>query len=82
MTEPMFFPPPGVKYKDADLSPTAVDGGKISFTKTFELLGSMLAYDLKDNDMQNQKCSRSILGRSNAILQCKRNSEFAQEDCL
>jgi hypothetical protein len=49
-TEAIFFPPPGVKYEDADLSPMAVDDGELSFTKTFKLLGSMLAYDLKDND--------------------------------
>jgi hypothetical protein len=47
--EAMFFPPPGVKYKDADLSPIAVDDGEITYTKTFKLLGFMLAYDLKDN---------------------------------
>jgi hypothetical protein len=49
-TEAMFFPPPGVKYEDADLSPIAVHDGEITFTKTFKLLGSMLAYDLKDNE--------------------------------
>jgi hypothetical protein len=48
-TEAMFFPPPGVKYEDADLSPIAVDDSEITFTKTFILQGSMLAYDLKDN---------------------------------
>jgi hypothetical protein len=48
-TEAMFFPPPGVKYEDADLSPIAVDYGEITFTKIFKLLGSTLAYDLKDN---------------------------------
>jgi hypothetical protein len=32
------------------LSPIAVGDGEITFTKTFKLLGSMLAYDLKDND--------------------------------
>ncbi len=46
----MFFPPPGAKYEEADLSPIAVGDGEITFTKTFKLLGSMLAYDLKDND--------------------------------
>jgi hypothetical protein len=45
----VFFPPPGVKYEDADLSPIAVDDGEITFTKIFKLLGSVLAYDLKDN---------------------------------
>ena len=39
-----------MKYEDADLSPIAVHGGEITFTKTFTLLGSMLAYDLKDNE--------------------------------
>jgi hypothetical protein len=37
-TEAMFFPPPGVKYEDADLSPIAVHDGEITFTKTFKLL--------------------------------------------
>ena len=43
-TEPMFFPPPGSKCEDADLSPIAVGHGEITFTKTFKSLGSMLAY--------------------------------------
>jgi hypothetical protein len=36
-TEAMFFPLPGVKYEDADLSPIACDDGKTIFTKTFKL---------------------------------------------
>jgi hypothetical protein len=46
-TKDMFFPPPGVKYEDPDLSPIALDNGEITFTKTFKLLGCTLAYDLK-----------------------------------
>jgi hypothetical protein len=46
----MFFWPPGVKHEDAGLSAIAVDDGDLTFTKTFTLLGSMLAYDLEDND--------------------------------
>jgi hypothetical protein len=42
-----------VKYEAADLSPIAVDNvtdkGVITFTKTFKLVGSTLAYNLKDN---------------------------------
>ncbi len=37
-----FFPPPGVKYEDTDLSPIAVDNCEITFTSNFKLLGSML----------------------------------------
>ncbi len=46
----MFFLPPDAKYEGADLSPIAVGDGHITFTKSFKLLGSMLAYDLEDND--------------------------------
>jgi hypothetical protein len=49
-TEAMFFLPPDAKYEGADLSPIAVGDGHITFTKSFKLLGSMLAYDLEDND--------------------------------
>ncbi len=69
----MFFPPPGVKYEHADLRPIAVDDGDITFTKTFILPGSVLAYDLKDNDSSecrinsDQECSRCILSHSKAV---------------
>ncbi len=49
-TEVMCFPPPGVKYENADSSPIAVDDGEIIFIKNIKLLGSTMAYDLKDND--------------------------------
>jgi hypothetical protein len=41
-TEAMFFPPPGVRYEDTDLSPIAVDNCEITFTNNFKWLGSML----------------------------------------
>ncbi len=67
-TEAMFFPPPGMKYEDADLSLIAVDDGEITFTKTFKLLGSVLAYDLKDNDAQAVECRiKSAQGAFTAI---------------
>ena len=52
-TEAMYFPPPGTTYKDADTSPllinTGDDIGKIPFNRTFKLLGSTLADNLKDS---------------------------------
>ena len=48
-TESMYFPAPGLKYEDADTSPLLVDGGEVPFTEKFKLLGSLLAYNLKDN---------------------------------
>jgi hypothetical protein len=52
-TEAMFFPPPGVRYEDADTSPllinTGEDTGEIPFSPTFKLLGSTLANNLKDD---------------------------------
>ncbi len=65
-TEAIFFPPPGVKYEDADLSQIAVHDGTITFTKTYKLLGSMLAYDLKDNDAMECRF-KSVQGSFSAI---------------
>lgn len=48
-TEAMYFPAPGLKYEDADTSPLQIDGGEVPFTQKFKLLGSMLAYNLKDD---------------------------------
>ena len=48
-TEAMYFPAPGLRYEDADTSPLLVDGGEVPFTLKFKLLGSLLAYNLKDN---------------------------------
>jgi len=49
-TEAMYFPAPGLKYEDADTSPLQIDGGEVPFTLKFKLLGSILAYNLKDDD--------------------------------
>ena len=46
----MYFPAPGLKYEDADTSPLQIDGGEVPFTLKFKLLGSILAYNLKDDD--------------------------------
>ncbi len=55
-----------MKYEDADLSPIAVNDGEITFTKTFKLLGSVLAYDLKDNDAIERRI-KSAQGAFSAI---------------
>ncbi len=71
-----YFLPPGVIYEIADLSPIAVDDGDITFTftKTFKLLGSVLAYDLNDTDATECQI-KSVLGAYSAIqkavFQCK-----------
>ena len=65
-TEAMFFPPPGVKYEEADLSPVVVGDGEITFTKTFKLFGSTLAYNLKDNEAINCRI-KSAQGAFSAI---------------
>jgi hypothetical protein len=44
----MYISTPGLRYEDADTSPLLVDGGKVTFTLKFKLLGSLLAYNLKD----------------------------------
>jgi hypothetical protein len=51
-TEAMYFPAPGLRYEDADTSPLLVDGddsGEVPFILKFKLLGSLLAYNLKDD---------------------------------
>ena len=45
----MYLPAPGLTYEDADTSPLLVDGCEVPFTEKFKLLGSLLAYNLKDN---------------------------------
>ena len=48
----MYFPAPGLNYEDADTTATpvlSIDGGEIPFTQKCKLLGSMLAYNLKDD---------------------------------
>ena len=69
-TEAMYFPPPGVRYEDADTSPllidTGEDTGKISFTPTFKLLGSTLAKNLKD-DTEVELRIKSAQGAFSAI---------------
>ncbi len=79
--EAMFFPPPGVKFEDADLSQIAFDN---AFTKTFKLLGSTLVYDLLDDDAIKCgiKALRCFRCNSEAILQCKRDGKLTIEDCL
>ena len=47
-TESMYFPAPGLKYEDADTSPL-LTAAKCLSLKKFKLLGSLLAYNLKDN---------------------------------
>jgi hypothetical protein len=42
----MYVPASGLRYEDADTSPLLVDCGKVPFTLTFKLLGSLLAYNL------------------------------------
>jgi hypothetical protein len=69
-TEAMYFPPPGVRYEDADTSPllidTGEDTGEISFTPTFKLLGSTLAKNLKD-DTEVELRIKSAQGAFSAI---------------
>ena len=48
----MYFPAPKLNYEDADTTATpvlSIDGGEIPFTQKCKLLGSMLAYNLKDD---------------------------------
>ncbi len=57
---------PGAKCEDVDLSPIAVGDCELTFSKTFKLLDSILAYDLKDNDAI--ECSiKSAQGAFSAI---------------
>ncbi len=49
----MFFPPPGVKYEDADLSPKAVHDGEITFTKTFNFWAACWLTILKTMELLN-----------------------------
>ena len=62
----MYFPAPGLKYEDADTSPLLVDGGEVPFTEKFKLLGSLLAYNLKDNSEIDARI-RSAQGAFQAI---------------
>jgi hypothetical protein len=45
----MCFPAPGLRYEDADTNLLLVDSGKVPFTLKIKLLGSLLAYNLKDD---------------------------------
>jgi hypothetical protein len=69
-TEAMFFPPPGVRYEDADTSPILIDigedTGEIPFTPVFKLLGSTLACNLKD-DSEVELRIKSAQGAFSAI---------------
>jgi hypothetical protein len=49
-TEAIFFPPPGVRYEDADTSPILIDTGEdTGEIPVFKLLGSTLACNMKDD---------------------------------
>ncbi len=82
----MFFPPPGVRYEDADLSPIAVDSGEITFTKTFKLLarGSTLDFDLKENDAINCriKTAQSAFSAIRNQFFSAKGIKLTQENCI
>jgi hypothetical protein len=81
-TEAMYFPAPGLRYEDADAGPLLVDCGEVHFTFKFKLLGSLLAYNLKD-DCEIDARIRSEQGAFQAIRNQFFSSETcAQEDCL
>jgi hypothetical protein len=84
-TEAKYFPVLGLRYEDADTSPLLVDGGEVLFTLNFKLLGSLLAYNLKE-DCEVDSRTRSSKGAFQAIMKqffsAKRNKNGAQENCL
>ena len=48
-TEALYVPHAGEAYEDADTSDILVDGGSISFTKSFKYLGSSINSSLSDD---------------------------------
>jgi hypothetical protein len=66
------------------LSPIAVDNGEITFTKTFKLLDSTLAFDLNDNDAIESRIKRAQ-GAFSAIRKnffSAKGIKHTQENCL
>ena len=74
-TEAMFFPGAGHSYEDGDTSPMEVDGGTVTFTKSFVYLGSTLASSLTSNpDLEAR------LSKASQVFGALRGPVFATRD--
>jgi hypothetical protein len=83
----MFFPPPGVKYEDADFSPIAVDNGEITFylsncwvARCHTILKTMTS--LNAGSKARKVSSLPFKSNFSAQIRRKRDKKLSQENCL